>query len=83
LNKANLENNRVKNKEKRILGPEAFDSTILTEFFNNNNLAAAFAELILPDNKTPFNELIDRTYLYSNIAQTAIIALKTPFSDDG
>jgi hypothetical protein len=51
----------------------------LTEFFNNDNLTAASAELILPDDETPFNELIDRAYLYSNIAQTAIIALKSPF----
>jgi hypothetical protein len=79
LNKANPENDKVKNREKRILGPEAFDSAILTELFDNDNLTAAPAELILPDNKTPFNELIDRVYLYSNTAQTAIIALKTPF----
>jgi hypothetical protein len=51
----------------------------LTELFNNDNLTAAPAELILPDDETPFNELIDRAYLYSNTAQTAIIALKNPF----
>jgi hypothetical protein len=51
----------------------------LTEFFNNDNLIAAPAELIFPDNETPFDELIDRAYFHSNIAQTAIIALKTPF----
>jgi hypothetical protein len=78
-NKANPENDKVKNREKRILGPEAFDSAILTELFNDDNLITALVELIFPDNETPFNELIDRAYLYSNIAQTAIIALKTPF----
>jgi hypothetical protein len=78
-NKANPENDRVKNREKRILGPEAFDSAILTELFDDDNLTAAPAELILPDNETPFNELIDRAYFYSNIAQTVIIALKNPF----
>jgi hypothetical protein len=51
----------------------------LTEFFNNDNLTAAPAELIFPDDETPFNELIDRAYLHSNTAQTAIIALKNPF----
>jgi hypothetical protein len=61
------------------LGPEAFDSAILTEFFDNDNLIAAPAELIFPDDETPFNELIDQAYLYSNTAQTAIIALKDPF----
>jgi hypothetical protein len=82
-NKANLENDRIKNRERRILGPEAFDNAILTEFFNDDNLTAAPAELILPDNEIPFNELIDRAYFHNNIAQTAIIALKIPFSDDG
>jgi hypothetical protein len=78
-NKANPKNDRVKNRERRILGPEAFDSAILTEFFDNDNLTAAPAKLILPDDETPFNELINRAYLYSNTAQTAIIALKNPF----
>jgi hypothetical protein len=78
-NKANPEDDRIKNREKRILGPEAFDSAILTEFFDNDNLTAALAELIFPDDETPFDELIDRAYFYSNIAQTAIIALKDPF----
>jgi hypothetical protein len=78
-NKANPENDKIKNRERRILGPEAFDSAILIEFFNNDNLTAAPAELILFDDETPFNELIDRAYFYSNIAQTAIIALKNPF----
>jgi hypothetical protein len=78
-NKANPENDRVKNRERRILGPEAFDRAILTELFNNDNLTTAPAELILPDNETPLNELIDRAYLHNNTAQTAIIALKNPF----
>jgi hypothetical protein len=78
-NKANPENDKVKNRKKRILGPETFDSAILTELFDNDNLTAAPAELIFPDDETPFNELIDRTYLHNNIAQTAIIALKNPF----
>jgi hypothetical protein len=78
-NKANPENDRIKNRERRILGPEAFDSAILTELFNNDNLIAAPAKLILPDNETSFNELIDRAYFYNNTAQTAIIALKNPF----
>jgi hypothetical protein len=51
----------------------------LTELFNDDNLTAAFAELILLDNETPFNELIDRAYFHSNTTQTAIIALKDPF----
>jgi hypothetical protein len=78
-NKANPKNDRVKNRERRILGPEDFDSAILTELFDNDNLKAAPTELILPDDETPFNELIDRAYFDSNIAQTAIIALKNPF----
>jgi hypothetical protein len=78
-NKANPENDKIKNRKKRILGPKAFDSAILTKLFDNDNLTAAFAELILLNNETPFNELIDRAYLYSNTAQTVIIALKTPF----
>jgi hypothetical protein len=78
-NKTNPENDRVKNRERRILGPEAFDSAILTELFDNDNLTAAPAELIFPDNETPLNELINRAYLHSNTAQTAIIALKNPF----
>jgi hypothetical protein len=51
----------------------------LTELFDNDNLTAALAGLILPDNETLFNELIDRAYFYDNIVQTAIIALKKPF----
>jgi hypothetical protein len=51
----------------------------LTELFDDDNLTAAPAELILPDDETPFNELINRAYFYSNTAQTAIIALKDPF----
>jgi hypothetical protein len=51
----------------------------LTKLFDDDNLTAALTELIFPDNETLFDELIDRAYLYSNIAQTAIIALKTPF----
>jgi hypothetical protein len=51
----------------------------LTELFNNDNLTAAPTELILPNDETPFNELIDRAYFHSNTAQTAIIALKNPF----
>jgi hypothetical protein len=78
-NKANPEDDKVKNRKRRILGPEAFDSAILTEFFNDDNLTAVPAELIFPDNETPFNELIDRAYFHNNIAQTAIIALKDPF----
>jgi hypothetical protein len=78
-NKANPENDKIRNRKRRILGPEASDSAILTELFNNDNLTAASAELILPDDETPFNELIDRAYFYSNTAQTAIIALKDPF----
>jgi hypothetical protein len=67
-NKANPENDKIKNREKRILGPEAFDSAILIELFDNDNLTAASAELIFPDDETPLNELIDRAYFYSNIA---------------
>jgi hypothetical protein len=78
-NKAKPEPDKVQNKKRRILGPEAFDSAILTEFFDNDNLTAAPAELILPNNETPFNELIDRAYFYNNTAQTAIIALENPF----
>jgi hypothetical protein len=77
-NKINPENDKVKNRKKRILGPEAFDSAILIELFDNDNLTAALAELILPDDETPLNELIDRAYLHSNTAQTAIIATKKP-----
>jgi hypothetical protein len=51
--KANPEDDRVKNRKRRILGPKAFDSAIFTEFFNDNNLTAAPAELILPDYETP------------------------------
>jgi hypothetical protein len=51
----------------------------LTELFNDDNLTVAPAELILPDNEAHFNELINRAYLHSNTAQTAIIALKNPF----
>jgi hypothetical protein len=78
-NKANPEDDKIKNREKRILGPEAFDSAILTELFDNDNLTAAPAELIFPDDEIPFDELINRAYFYSNIAQTVIIALKDPF----
>jgi hypothetical protein len=67
-NKANPKNDRIRNRERRILGPEAFDSAILTEFFDDDNLTAALAELIFPDNEIPFDELIDRAYFYSNIA---------------
>jgi hypothetical protein len=78
--KANPENDKIKNRKKRILGSEAFDSAIFTELFNDNNSTAAFAELILPDYEIPFDELVNRAYFHNNTAQTAIIALKNPFS---
>jgi hypothetical protein len=49
------------------------------ELFDDDNLIAAPSELILPNDETPFNELIDRAYLHNNTAQTAIIALKDRF----
>jgi hypothetical protein len=39
-------------------------ATAPATLFNDDNLTAAPAELILPDNETFFNELIDRAYLY-------------------
>jgi hypothetical protein len=67
-NKANPENNRIKNRKKRILGSEAFDSAILIKLFDDDNLTAAFARLIFPNNETPFNKLIDRAYFHNNTA---------------
>jgi hypothetical protein len=60
------------------LGPEVFNKTIWAEFPDANNLTAAPAELILPDDATPLNELVNRAYDRSETARIAIAALKDP-----
>jgi hypothetical protein len=60
------------------LGPAIFDKTIWAEFPNADNLTAAPAELILPDDAIPLNELIIRAYGKSETARIAIAALKDP-----
>jgi hypothetical protein len=60
------------------LGPEVFDKTIWAEFPNADNLTAAPAELILPDDATPLDELVNRAYGKSETAGIAIAALKDP-----
>jgi hypothetical protein len=60
------------------LGPEIFDKTTWAEFPDANNLTAASAELILPDDATPLDELVNRAYGRSETAGIAIAALKDP-----
>jgi hypothetical protein len=60
------------------LGPKVFDKTTWAEFPDANNLTAAPAELILPDDAIPLNELVNRAYGRSETAGIAIAALKDP-----
>jgi hypothetical protein len=60
------------------LGPEVFDKTIWIEFPDADNLTAAPAELILPDDAIPLNELVNCAYGRSETARIAIAALKNP-----
>jgi hypothetical protein len=60
------------------LGPEIFDETIWAEFPNADNLIATSAKLILPDDATPLNELINRAYGKSETAGITVPALKDP-----
>jgi hypothetical protein len=60
------------------LGPEVFDETIWAEFPDADNLTAAPAKLILPDDATPLDELVNRAYGKSETAGIAIAALKGP-----
>jgi hypothetical protein len=60
------------------LGPEVFDKTIWAEFTDADNLTAALAKLILPDDAIPLDELINRAYDRSETAGIAIVALKNP-----
>jgi hypothetical protein len=76
--KANPNDDRIKNRERRVLGPKVFDETIWAEFPDANNLTAAPAELILPNDATPLNELVNRAYGKSETAKMAIAALKDP-----
>jgi hypothetical protein len=70
--KANPNNDRIKNRERRVLGPEVFDETTWAEFSDADNLTAAPAELILPDDATPLDELINCAYGKSETAGIAI-----------
>jgi hypothetical protein len=60
------------------LGPEVFDETIWAKFPNADNFTAASAELILPDDATPLDELVNRAYGRNETAGIAIAALKDP-----
>jgi hypothetical protein len=76
--KANPNNDRIKNQERRVLGPEIFDKTIWAKFPNADNLTAAPAELILPNDAISLNKLINYAYGRSETAGIAIAALKNP-----
>jgi hypothetical protein len=60
------------------LGPKVFDETTWAEFPNADNFTAASAELILPDDAIPLDELVNRAYGRSETAGMAIAALKDP-----
>jgi hypothetical protein len=60
------------------LGPKVFDETIWAEFPNADNLIAASAKLILPNDATPLNELVNRAYGRNETARITIAALKDP-----
>jgi hypothetical protein len=60
------------------LGPEIFNETIWAEFSNAENFTAAPAELILPDDAIPLNELVNRAYGKNKTAGITIAALKDP-----
>jgi hypothetical protein len=60
------------------LGPKVFDETTWAEFPDADNLTAASAELILPNDAIPLNELVNRAYGRSETAGMAIAALKDP-----
>jgi hypothetical protein len=60
------------------LGPEVFDETIWAEFPDADNLIAAPAELILPNDAIPLDELVNCAYGRSETAGMAIAALKDP-----
>jgi hypothetical protein len=60
------------------LGPEVFNKTIWAEFPDANNLTAASAKLILPDDAIPLNELVNCAYGKKETAGITIAALKNP-----
>jgi hypothetical protein len=74
--KMSPDDDRIKHRERRVLGPDVFDDTLTRELFSADNLAAAPAQIVLPDDNTPLDELVNRAYMRSELVRIAILALQ-------
>ncbi len=82
--KSNPDDDRIKNRERIILPREVLDEKVLEDLTgeintsNENHLHARPIDIILPEMDRPIDELIDRSYIRSQTAQTMLTALRDP-----
>lgn len=78
--KTDPDDDRIKNRQRVLLPPDRFDQDALTDLLreaaNDEDLAAAAAELILPGDDKPIDDLIDQAYQRSDLAQTMLQTIK-------
>jgi hypothetical protein len=80
--KADLNDDRIKNRLRVVLPPERFDaealSELLQEIGQDNELSTASIDIILPAMNKPIDELIDQAYTRSELATTMLSSLRDP-----
>ena len=78
--RADTNDDCIKNRQRAVLPEHIFDPGALAELTREVNeeidLSAAPIDIILPDMDTPIDELIDRAYNTSEIAQDMLTALR-------
>ncbi|KFG81444.1 hypothetical protein MANI_024595 [Metarhizium anisopliae] len=78
--RADTNDDRIKNRQRTILPGHIFDPEALAELTREVNeeidLAAALIDVIIPAMDKPIDELIDRAYENSDMAQDMLIALR-------
>jgi hypothetical protein len=78
--RADADDDRIKNRQRTMLPPDRFDEAALAELIREANeagdITAAPTRLILPDDATPIDDLIDRAYQRSDTIRIALDALQ-------
>lgn len=76
--KADLDDDRVKNRERTMLPPSVVDDTVRADLnaLNASRLFLAPMEIVLPAEERSMDDLIDTAYVNSDLAQVMAAALR-------
>ena len=76
--KADVNDDRIKNRQRTLLPRELFDAEALDEMMSDEELKAAPIDIILPAMDRPIDDIIDDAYKRSSMAMDMVAAIEDP-----